>query len=193
MSVTSTPYGRSAVDAISEAVSLEHDFSGWLAAVLATVAVRRQAGYLVARLLSGTVGEDDEHLHNYRSGDTDQQGGGVERMNAGELDAAMARLLGNETIYRREAALGQVGVDAAITTAIADWRLSRRRYAALMANGQDAASDSELREAGATLICLGRLLALKDGLPAEHHVSAFNRGRDHLDRLDATSHEKPAG
>lgn len=110
----------------------------------------------------------------------------------GEIDTAMARLLGNETIYKREAALGQVGVDAAITTAVADWRLSRRRYAALMEHGQDAASDSELRAAGGALICIGRLLALKDGLPAEHYVSAFNRGRDYMDLLDGTSHEKPA-
>lgn len=107
----------------------------------------------------------------------------------GEIDTAMARLLGNETIYKREAALGQVGMEAAITTAVADWRLSRRRYAALMEHGQD--SDSELREAAGALMCIGRLLALKEGLPAEHYVSAFNRGRDYMDRLDAVSDEKP--
>lgn len=107
-----------------------------------------------------------------------------------QIDAATAYLRDNDAFYRREAALGQTGVDAAITTAVADWRLCRRRYAALIEHGQESAGDGELREAAGTLMCIGRLLAVREGLPAEHYVSAFNRGRDYMDRLDAVSHEK---
>ena len=69
-------YTRSAVRAIADAVDREHDFPGWLAAVLARVAAtqgqRRPAhsgrpgsweAALVEQLVKGTVGYgDDEHL-----------------------------------------------------------------------------------------------------------------------------------
>ncbi|MFB4265343.1 hypothetical protein [Nonomuraea sp. GTA35] len=79
-SITDTPYGRRAVDALKAAVALEPDFPGWLAATLATVAATQPEGShtliegrpgsweagLVQRLLAGTVGEDDEYLDSYR-------------------------------------------------------------------------------------------------------------------------------
>ncbi|MFG1963129.1 hypothetical protein [Nonomuraea sp. NPDC049028] len=80
MAITDTPYGRRAVDALSDAVALQQDFPGWLAAALATVAARQPEGSyalisgrpgsweadLVARLVAGTVGEDDAYLDSYR-------------------------------------------------------------------------------------------------------------------------------
>ncbi len=66
---------RQAVDAMTVAVDSEHDFSGWLADVLARVAAEvggsgvilagRPGSWesaLVRQLLAGTVGEDDEYL-----------------------------------------------------------------------------------------------------------------------------------
>jgi hypothetical protein len=78
--VTDTPYGRAAVNAIRQAVEVEKDFSGWLAAILATVAASHPDGSrallaersgsreaaLLGRLLAGTAGENDENLHPYR-------------------------------------------------------------------------------------------------------------------------------
>ena len=68
-------YTRQAVDAMTVAVDSEHDFSGWLADVLARVAAEvggsgvilagRPGSWesaLVRQLLAGTVGEDDEYL-----------------------------------------------------------------------------------------------------------------------------------
>ena len=69
-------YTRSAVKALSTAVDTEHDFPGWLAAVLARVAARAGSAdaltagrpgsweaALVEQLVKGTVGYgDDEHL-----------------------------------------------------------------------------------------------------------------------------------
>jgi hypothetical protein len=68
-----------AVEAVTAAVAAEHDFAGWLAAVLATAAAQlgssaaltagRSGSWeaaLVRQLLAGTVGEDDEALGVYR-------------------------------------------------------------------------------------------------------------------------------
>ena len=68
-------YTRSAVEALTAAVEAEHDFPGWLAAVLAEVAARtggsdaltagRPGSWeasLVDQLVKGTVGYDDEYL-----------------------------------------------------------------------------------------------------------------------------------
>jgi hypothetical protein len=74
-------YTRAAVKALTRAHRAEHDFAGWLAAVLATVAAGLgstdallagrpgswEAGH-VRDLLAGTVGWDDEHLDSYRPG-----------------------------------------------------------------------------------------------------------------------------
>jgi hypothetical protein len=72
-------YTRHAVKAIAQAVEHEHDFAGWLAAVLAAVAARQgtsdalTAGRpgsweasLVDQLVKGTVGWDDEYLSAYQ-------------------------------------------------------------------------------------------------------------------------------
>jgi hypothetical protein len=70
-----TAYTRAAVEAIGQAVEHEHDFAGWLAAVLARVAARKGSSdaltagrpgsweaSLVDQLVKGTVGYDDEYL-----------------------------------------------------------------------------------------------------------------------------------
>ena len=69
------PYTDPAVKAITQAARSEHDFAGWLAAVLATAAGRlgssdaltagRPGSWeasLVDQLVKGTVGYGDEHL-----------------------------------------------------------------------------------------------------------------------------------
>jgi hypothetical protein len=77
--------GRSAaITALTTAVQHEHDFAGWLAAVLAAVAARHGSSYaliagrpgsweasLVTQLVRGTAGWDDEHLDSYRDNDQD--------------------------------------------------------------------------------------------------------------------------
>ena len=68
-------YTSQAVKAIARAVDQEHDFAGWLADVLARVAVIKGSSdaltagrpgsweaSLVQQLLAGTVGYDDEYL-----------------------------------------------------------------------------------------------------------------------------------
>ena len=68
-------YTRAAVKAIARAVDAEHDFSSWLADVLARVAARKGSSdaltagrpgsweaSLVDQLVKGTVGYDDEYL-----------------------------------------------------------------------------------------------------------------------------------
>ena len=71
-------YTRAAVEAVSQAAREEHDFAGWVAGVLASVAAEVggteqllsgrpgswKAG-LVRALLAGTVGEGDEALAMY--------------------------------------------------------------------------------------------------------------------------------
>jgi hypothetical protein len=78
--ITDTPHGRGAVTALRDAVAIERDFPGWLAAVLATVAADLPNGTyeliegrpgsweaeLLQRLMAGTVGEDDQHLASYK-------------------------------------------------------------------------------------------------------------------------------
>jgi hypothetical protein len=72
--VSETYTGRAA-DAITQAARAEHDFAGWLAAVLATAAARLSSSdaliagrpgsweaSLVDQLVKGTVGHDDEYL-----------------------------------------------------------------------------------------------------------------------------------
>lgn len=68
-------YEHAVIDALAAAVDREHDFPGWLAAVLAQVAARKGGSaallagrpgsweaMLVRQLLAGTVGENDEYL-----------------------------------------------------------------------------------------------------------------------------------
>lgn len=76
-----------AIAALTTAVQHEHDFAGWLAAVLAAVAARHGSSYalvagrpgsweadLVTQLVCGTAGWDDEHLDSYRDNDQDTTG-----------------------------------------------------------------------------------------------------------------------
>lgn len=73
--MTDPGHTRKAVQALSMAVEKEHDFAGWLAAVLARVAARKGSSdaltsgrpgsweaSLVDQLVKGTVGYDDEYL-----------------------------------------------------------------------------------------------------------------------------------
>jgi hypothetical protein len=68
-------YTAQAVEAVAQAVEHEHDFGGWLAAVLAEVAARKGSSdaliagrpgsweaSLVDQLVKGTVGWHDEYL-----------------------------------------------------------------------------------------------------------------------------------
>ncbi len=68
-------YTRAAAEALADAAGQEHDFAGWLAAVLADVAARMGSSAaltagrpgsweaaLVRELLAGTVGYADEYL-----------------------------------------------------------------------------------------------------------------------------------
>lgn len=72
-------YTSAAVEAVTQAVENEHDFSDWLAGVLARVAARKGSSdaltagrpgswesSLVSQLIKGTVGYDDEALDAYR-------------------------------------------------------------------------------------------------------------------------------
>lgn len=76
---SSDDYTHPAHDAILLAATTEHDFGGWLAGVLASVAAdlgssnAPTAGRpgsrkpdLVQRLVKGTVGRDDEYPRKYR-------------------------------------------------------------------------------------------------------------------------------
>jgi hypothetical protein len=76
-----------ATAALTAAVQHEHDFAGWLADVLATVAARHGSSYalvaarpgsweasLVTQLVCGTAGQDDEYLASYRDNDQDPAG-----------------------------------------------------------------------------------------------------------------------
>jgi len=80
--VNQPAYTRAAVDALTRAARAEHDFAGWLAAVLATVAARlgssdaltvaRPGSWeadLIDRLVKGTVGWDDHYLPDYAQAD----------------------------------------------------------------------------------------------------------------------------
>lgn len=71
-----------AITAVKIAARAEHDFAGWLAAVLATVAAAlgnsdaltsgRPGSWeasLVDQLVKGTVGYEDEYLSEYRAGE----------------------------------------------------------------------------------------------------------------------------
>ena len=74
-------YTRAAVAAVREAVTREHSFPEWLAAVLATAVSNNEVGWYalvagrpgsweadhVRNLIVGTVGEDGEMLPHYRS------------------------------------------------------------------------------------------------------------------------------
>lgn len=74
-------YTERAAAAVIEAARAEHDFGGWLAAVLATAAAElgssraltasRPGSWeadLVIQLVCGTVGWNDEYLHPAREG-----------------------------------------------------------------------------------------------------------------------------
>jgi hypothetical protein len=76
---TSDDYTRRAHDAVLVAVRAEHDFGGWLAAVLASVAADLGSSYaltasrpgsweadLVEQLVKGTVGWDDDFLGDHK-------------------------------------------------------------------------------------------------------------------------------
>jgi hypothetical protein len=72
-------YTQAAVEAVTQAAQEEHDFAGWLAAVLASAAASlgssdaltagRPGSWeaaLVDQLVKGTAGDDDEALSSYR-------------------------------------------------------------------------------------------------------------------------------
>jgi len=74
-----------AITALTNAVQHEHDFPGWLAAVLAAVAAQHGSSHalvagrpgsweasMVTHLVCGTIGWDDEELDNYRDTTTNQ-------------------------------------------------------------------------------------------------------------------------
>lgn len=76
---SSHDYTREARCAILLAAKAEHDFGGWLAAVLASVAADLGSSYaltagrpasweadLIQQLVKGTVGWGDEYLDDYR-------------------------------------------------------------------------------------------------------------------------------
>ena len=76
-------YTERAAAAVLEAARAEHDFGGWLAAVLATAAAElgssraltasRPGSWeadLVTQLVCGTVGWNDEYLHAAREGES---------------------------------------------------------------------------------------------------------------------------
>ena len=76
--MTDPAYTRQAVKALTQAAEAEHDFAGWLAAVLARAAARlgstdaltagRPGSWeasLLDQLVKGTVGYDDEYLTAY--------------------------------------------------------------------------------------------------------------------------------
>ena len=78
MTSTEQSYTDRATNAILDAVREEHDFSGWLAQILATAAAElgstaaltagRPASWeanLVQQLVRGTVGWDDDYLADY--------------------------------------------------------------------------------------------------------------------------------
>jgi hypothetical protein len=78
---TAPDHTARAVRAVAEAVRAEHDFGGWLAQVLASVAAligssgaltaARPGSWeasLVDQLVKGTVGYADEDLDHYRPG-----------------------------------------------------------------------------------------------------------------------------
>ena len=56
-------------------------------------------------------------------------------------------------------------------------------YEAAQAVGYDRGTDLTARELQGLRTALGRVLAWRDGLPAEQVVSAFNRGRDYQEAL----------
>lgn len=76
--MTAPAYTRTAATAVEQAARAEHDFGGWLAAVLATAAARLGSTHaliagrpgsweasLVEQLVSGTVGWADDYLSDY--------------------------------------------------------------------------------------------------------------------------------
>ena len=78
MTTTDQSYTNRATTAIVDAVRAEHDFSGWLAQILATAAAElgstasltagRPGSWeanLVQQLVRGTVGWDDDYLADY--------------------------------------------------------------------------------------------------------------------------------
>ncbi|MDF5758768.1 hypothetical protein [Spongiactinospora sp. TRM90649] len=96
-------------------------------------------------------------------------------------EAFAARSREEEAIYRFEAALGQDGADAAITTMVADIRAAVRDRERLREQGASAyAVQSATRYIHGLIIGLGRLLALRDGMGAEKPSAAWVRGCQHL-------------
>ncbi|HEY9368933.1 hypothetical protein [Streptomyces sp.] len=75
------------------------------------------------------------------------------------------------------------GIQELIDTLAADAQRVLAEYEAAQTAGYDRGTDLTARELQGLRIGLGRILAWRDGLPAEHVVSAFNRGRDYQDRL----------
>ncbi len=78
MTIPEQSYTDRATSAILDAVREEHDFSGWLAQVLATAAAQMGStaaltagrpgsweANLVQQLVCGTVGWDDDYLADY--------------------------------------------------------------------------------------------------------------------------------
>lgn len=80
MSAGEARYTRAAVEAVTKAARAEHDFGGWIAAVLCAAAARlgssdalvvgRPVSWeadLVRQLVEGTVGWDGEFLSGYQA------------------------------------------------------------------------------------------------------------------------------
>ncbi|MDF5759188.1 hypothetical protein [Spongiactinospora sp. TRM90649] len=85
-----------------------------------------------------------------------------------------------DALYRSEAAIGRPGIDAAITTALADIHAAIRNREQMRSQDASAyAITCATRHVQGLTIGLGRLLALRDGISAEHAVTAFYRGRTH--------------
>ena len=81
--------------------------------------------------------------------------------------------------------IGCGGIQELIDTLAADAQRVLAEYEAAQASGYDRGTDLTARELQGIRTALGRVLAWRDGIPAEHVVSAFSRGRDYQDGLPA--------
>lgn len=75
--------------------------------------------------------------------------------------------------------IGCGGIQELIDTLAADAQQSLVEHEAERAADDQRGMDLTARELQGLRAALGRVLAWRDGLPAEHVVSAFNRGRDY--------------
>jgi hypothetical protein len=79
--------------------------------------------------------------------------------------------------------IGCGSIQELIATLAADAQQVLAEYEAAQAAGYDRGTDLTARELQGLRTALGRVLAWRDGLPAEGAVAAFNRGRDYQDAL----------